>query len=108
MSKSGLFAHFGSREELQLAVLEHAAQLYGAKVFVPVLKIERGLCRVEAGAQGGHKLARGYGPVATWSAHFIADPGFRRAVADYLEQERAAEVQEMEWLEGHMPFRRAD
>jgi predicted N-acyltransferase len=72
------------------------------------IAIERGLCRVEAGAQGGHKLARGYGPVATWSAHFIADPGFRRAVADYLEQERAAEVQEMEWLEGHMPFRRAD
>ncbi|WP_067113478.1 GNAT family N-acetyltransferase [Sphingopyxis granuli] len=70
--------------------------------------IERGLARVEAGAQGGHKLARGYGPVATWSAHFIADPGFRRAVADFLERERAAEAQEMEWLEGHMPFRRAD
>ncbi len=70
--------------------------------------IERGLVRVEAGAQGGHKLARGYGPVATWSAHFIADPGFRRAVADFLERERAAEAQEMEWLEGHMPFRRAD
>ncbi|QUM72861.1 GNAT family N-acetyltransferase [Sphingopyxis granuli] len=70
--------------------------------------IERGLARIEAGAQGGHKLARGYGPVATWSAHFIADPGFRRAVADFLERERAAEMQEMEWLEGHMPFRRAD
>ena len=66
------------------------------------------LDRVEAGAQGGHKLARGYGPVATWSAHFIADPGFRRAVADYLEQERRAEETEMEWLEGHTPFRRAD
>jgi AcrR family transcriptional regulator len=48
MSKSGLFAHFGSREDLQLAVLEHAAQLYGAKVFVPVLKIERGLPRLRA------------------------------------------------------------
>ncbi len=72
------------------------------------IAIERGLRRVEAGAQGGHKLARGYGPVATWSAHFIADPGFRRAVADFLERERAAEVQEMEWLEGHMPFRRAE
>lgn len=48
MSKSGLFAHFGSREELQLAVLEHAAQLYGEKVFVPVLKIERGLPRLRA------------------------------------------------------------
>ena len=72
------------------------------------IAIERGLARVEAGAQGGHKLARGYGPVATWSAHFIADPGFRRAVAEFLERERAAEAQEIKWLEGHMPFRRKD
>jgi predicted N-acyltransferase len=72
------------------------------------IAIERGLVRVEAGAQGGHKLARGYGPVATWSAHFIADPGFRRAVAEYLEQERRAEQSEMEWLEGHTPFKRKD
>ena len=48
MSKSGLFAHFGSREDLQLAVLEHAAQRYGETVFVPVLKIERGLPRLRA------------------------------------------------------------
>jgi AcrR family transcriptional regulator len=48
MSKSGLFAHFGSREDLQLAVLEHAAQLYGSRVFLPVLKIERGLPRLRA------------------------------------------------------------
>jgi AcrR family transcriptional regulator len=48
MSKSGLFAHFGSREDLQLAVLEHAAQSYGERVFVPVLKIERGLPRLRA------------------------------------------------------------
>ncbi|HUQ24783.1 MAG TPA: TetR/AcrR family transcriptional regulator [Burkholderiales bacterium] len=48
MSKSGLFAHFGSREDLQLAVLEHAAQLYGNKVFMPALKIERGLPRLRA------------------------------------------------------------
>ncbi|KTD99837.1 MULTISPECIES: GNAT family N-acetyltransferase [unclassified Sphingopyxis] len=72
------------------------------------IAIARGLRRVEAGAQGGHKLARGYGPVATWSAHFIADPGFRRAVADYLEQERRAEESEMEWLEGQTPFKRKD
>lgn len=72
------------------------------------IAIERGLSRVEAGAQGGHKLARGYGPVATWSAHYIADTGFRRAVADFLDRERAAEELEMEWLEGHMPFRRSD
>jgi AcrR family transcriptional regulator len=48
MSKSGLFAHFGSREDLQLAVLEHAAQRYGERVFVPALKIERGLPRLRA------------------------------------------------------------
>ncbi len=72
------------------------------------IAIARGLARVEAGAQGGHKLARGYAPVATWSAHFIADPGFRRAVSEFLERERAAEAVEMEWLEGQMPFRRAD
>lgn len=48
MSKSGLFAHFGSREELQLAVLEHAAQLYGERVFAPALKIDRGLPRLRA------------------------------------------------------------
>src|SRR3954464_14135423 len=48
MSKSGLFAHFGSREDLQLAVLEHFAHLYGERVFVPVLKIERGLPRLRA------------------------------------------------------------
>lgn len=72
------------------------------------MAIARGLSRVEAGAQGGHKLARGYGPVATWSAHYIADPAFRRAVANFLEQERRAEEAEMDWLEGHMPFRRKD
>ena len=48
MSKSGLFAHFGSREDLQLAVLDHAAQRYGEMVFVPVLKIERGVPRLRA------------------------------------------------------------
>jgi len=48
MSKSGLFAHFGSREELQLAVLEHAAQRYGETVLMPALKIERGLPRLLA------------------------------------------------------------
>ena len=48
MSKSGLFAHFGSREELQLAVLEHAAQIYGRRVFLPALQIARGLPRLRA------------------------------------------------------------
>ncbi len=48
MSKSGLFAHFGSREGLQLSVLEHAAQRYGETVLMPALKIERGLPRLRA------------------------------------------------------------
>ena len=51
--------------------------------------IQRKLTRVEAGAQGEHKLARGYMPVTTYSAHYIADPGLRRAIADYLKRERA-------------------
>jgi len=68
--------------------------------------IARGLARVEAGAQGEHKLARGYAPVTTWSAHYIPDPGFRRAVADFLQRERAAVTREQEWLGEMMPFRR--
>ena len=51
--------------------------------------IQHGLARVEAGAQGEHKLARGYLPTKTYSAHFIAHRGLRRAIADYLERERA-------------------
>lgn len=68
--------------------------------------IARGLARVEAGAQGEHKLARGYGPVATHSAHYIADPGFRAAVADFLVQESRMMEGEIAWLEGHAPFKR--
>jgi uncharacterized protein len=64
------------------------------------------LSRAEAGAQGQHKLARGYRPVPTFSAHYIADPNFRRAVADYLEAERNAVVREMAALEGMGPFRK--
>jgi uncharacterized protein len=69
--------------------------------------IERGLQRVEAGAQGGHKLARGYEPVPTWSMHWIADPGFRAAVAEFLERERAGVAQDRLFLAGRMPFRKA-
>jgi len=68
--------------------------------------IERGLARVEAGAQGEHKLARGYSPVTTWSAHYLPDPGFRRAVAEYLERERESVAQEQEYLGEMTPFRR--
>ncbi|MFM9827542.1 MAG: GNAT family N-acetyltransferase [Sphingomonas sp.] len=70
--------------------------------------ISRGLAFVEAGAQGEHKLARGYAPVATWSAHFLPDPGFRRAVAQFLKAERAAVDQDREYLEAMAPFRRGE
>ena len=68
--------------------------------------IARGLARVEAGAQGEHKLARGYLPVPTWSAHYLPDPGFRRAVSDYLVRERAGVAHEQEVLGEFTPFRR--
>lgn len=68
--------------------------------------IAHGLARVEAGAQGDHKLARGYLPVETHSLHWIADPGFRAAVADYLQQERRAVDEEIEVLTAYGPFRR--
>ncbi|QPC92855.1 GNAT family N-acetyltransferase [Mesorhizobium sp. INR15] len=68
--------------------------------------IERKLKVVEAGAQGEHKLARGYRPVTMHSAHYIAHPGLRNAVADYLKRERR-EVERMgEYLEEHTPFRK--
>lgn len=70
------------------------------------IAIARGLKRVEAGAQGGHKLARGYAPVATWSAHYIPNPSFRRAIADFLERERFAAEHERAELTTHLPFRR--
>lgn len=68
--------------------------------------IARGLKTVEAGAQGEHKLARGYVPVTTWSAHYIPDPGFRQAVARFLEQERQAVASDQAWLGEATPFRR--
>ncbi len=68
--------------------------------------IEHGLARVEAGAQGGHKLARGYEPVTTRSLHYITDPGFRRAVAQYLEGERDAVDHENAALAEMTPFRK--
>ena len=68
--------------------------------------IARGLSRVEAGAQGDHKLARGYEPVPTHSAHWIADPGFRRVLADYLHREGAAMGEEIAALAEWTPFRK--
>ncbi len=71
------------------------------------LALELGLARVEAGAQGQHKLARGYMPVPTYSLHWIADEGFRHAVEDYLQAERAAVDEDIEILTEYGPFKRA-
>ena len=68
--------------------------------------IEHKLKRVEAGAQGEHKLARGYLPVTTYSAHYIADPALRRAIADYLMRERAYVAAAGEELAAMAPFRK--
>jgi predicted N-acyltransferase len=67
--------------------------------------IANGLRYVQAGAQGEHKLARGYEPVITKSAHFIADPGFRQAVEKFLEEERRAIEAEVAWLRDALPYR---
>ena len=68
--------------------------------------IELGLARVEAGAQGGHKLARGYEPVRTISAHHIVHEGFREAVADFLARERQGIAQDQFTLGSRTPFRK--
>ena len=67
--------------------------------------IAHGLSSVQAGAQGEHKLARGYEPVITRSAHFIPNHSFRDAVADFVESEREAISREFEWLAGALPYR---
>jgi predicted N-acyltransferase len=94
---------------------------WGAVEHVPFLHFElcyyqaiewaigHGLARVEAGAQGEHKIARGYLPHPVRSAHYIADPALRAPVENYLQRERAAVESEMEWLaEEYSPFRQAD
>ncbi len=92
---------------------------WGCTEYVPFLHFEtcyyqaidfaiaRKLKRVEAGAQGSHKLLRGYLPQATWSAHYIAHAGLRRAVAEYLENERTAVSENMEALAARAPFRKS-
>jgi predicted N-acyltransferase len=67
--------------------------------------IAHGLQRVEAGAQGEHKIQRGYLPTPTWSAHWLRDPGFAAAVEDFLGRERAAVEAEMQGLMEYSPFR---
>ncbi len=67
--------------------------------------IEHRLATVQAGAQGEHKLARGYEPVITRSAHFLPNPGFRAAVGDFVERERAAIANELTWAREALPFK---
>tara|TARA_R110002012_G_scaffold311108_1_gene520247 strand:- start:119013 stop:120167 length:1155 start_codon:yes stop_codon:yes gene_type:complete len=70
------------------------------------IAIEHGLKTVEAGAQGEHKIQRGYEPVITHSAHLIADPGLRRAVAQFLAQEKDHIAQDQEFIKSeHSPYR---
>ena len=70
--------------------------------------ITHGLKRVEAGAQGPHKIQRGYLPAPTYSFHWIPDPGFRRAVAQFLARERQMIEHKMEGLAEFSPFRHED
>jgi len=70
--------------------------------------IGRGLAKVEAGAQGEHKIARGYLPQTTYSAHYIADPALRRAIADYLKRERMYVDEMGRELTEAGPFRKSD
>ena len=93
---------------------------WGCTVHKPMLHFEicyyqaidfalaHGLKYVEAGAQGGHKLARGYQPVITRSAHWIAHPGLRDAIADYLERERDAVDREQDYLHERTPFKKGE
>ncbi|HEY1301354.1 MAG TPA: GNAT family N-acetyltransferase [Stellaceae bacterium] len=70
--------------------------------------IAHGLKRVEAGAQGPHKIQRGYLPVPTYSAHWLPDPGFRRAVAQFLARERDMVERKIDALSEYSPFRHSD
>ena len=70
-------------------------------------RVKRGLKTVEAGAQGEHKIARGYLPQTTFSAHYIADPDLRRAIDEYLRRERAYVAEAGRELTEAGPFRKA-
>ena len=94
--------NWGCREDHRF--LHFEACYYQAIQFA----IERGLKRVEAGAQGPHKLARGYLPVHTYSAHWIREPRFRDAVERYLVHEREQVDEDISYLATHSPFRHSE
>ena len=89
---------------------EHRSMLHFETCYYQAIDyaIEHDLTFVEAGAQGGHKLARGYTPVTTYSTHWIAHPGLRHAIADYLEREREAVEQDQEYLTERTPFKKGE
>jgi hypothetical protein len=90
------------------AIEQHANLHFEACYYQAIdFAISRKLARVEAGAQGPHKLARGYLPKTTHSLHYLAHPGLSRAVADYLEHERQAVAEDQSALAEHAPFRNA-
>jgi predicted N-acyltransferase len=70
--------------------------------------IENGLQRFEPGAQGEHKVSRGFLPTPTWSAHWLAHTGFSSAVADFLQRETAGMADYMAELNEHSPYKRTD
>ena len=88
----------------------HYDMLYFEACFYRAIEfaIAHGLKRVEAGAQGPHKIARGYLPSTTYSAHWIRDANFRRAIGDFLRRERANVAHEMEILAERSPFKKSD
>jgi predicted N-acyltransferase len=89
------------------ALEEHACLHFEVCYYQAIdFAIAHKLARVEAGAQGAHKLARGYLPVQTYSAHWIRDPGLRRAIADYLKRERLAVAHEIALLGEESPYRK--
>jgi len=89
--------------------IEHHPNLHFEACYYQAIDfaITRKLKRVEAGAQGPHKLARGYVPKSTHSLHYLAHPGLARAVSDYLEHERRAVAEDQSALAEHAPFRNA-
>jgi predicted N-acyltransferase len=92
--------YWGATEEVPL--LHFELSYYRAIDFA----IANGLASVQAGAQGEHKLARGYEPVVTSSLHYIPDSAFRRAVADFCEREREDIAEELAWARDALPYRR--
>jgi predicted N-acyltransferase len=92
---------WGCRQEFEF--LHFEACYYQAIDFA----IAHGLARVEAGAQGPHKLQRGYEPVPTYSAHWIRDPGFKDAVERFLAEERREMTFELDQLRELLPYRQS-